>query len=93
MTPPLLSTGSKVALAASACVLSALATGYSSPICRDYYARLQELESERWLAQEHYSRLLLEESTLGSPHRVLGIADEQLGMEPPSIQRLRVVRP
>jgi len=49
------------------------------------------LESQRWAAQEDYSRLLLQESTLASPHRVLSIATEQLGMRVPGMGADRVV--
>jgi len=73
------------------CVASALGVVYSSHICREYYATLQSLESQRWAAQEDYSRLLLQESTLASPHRVLSIATEQLGMRVPGMGADRVV--
>ena len=67
------------------CLVSAIAVVYSSHSCRRFYGALQDLEIERWRAQAHYSRLLLEQSTLASPHRVLGIAKDQLGMRAPSI--------
>lgn len=76
---------------AVACVGSALGVVYSSHVCRTYYAALQTLESERWAAQEDYSRLLLQESTLASPHRILSIATEQLGMRVPGVGADRVV--
>lgn len=76
---------------AVACVGSALGVVYSSHACRTYYATLQTLESERWAAQEDYSRLLLQESTLASPHRIVSIATEQLGMRVPGVGADRVV--
>ncbi len=76
---------------ALACVGSALGVVYSSHVCRAYYAPLQTLESDRWAAQAAYSRLLLQESTLASPHRVLGIATERLGMRVPGVGADRVV--
>lgn len=74
-----------------ACVGSALGVVYSSHVCRTYYATLQTLEGERWAAQEDYSRLLLQESTLASPHRIVSIATEQLGMRVPDVGADRVV--
>ena len=73
------------------CLVSAIAVVYSSHSCRRFYGALQDLEIERWRAQAHYSRLLLEQSTLASPHRVLGIAKDELGMRAPSIGTIRVV--
>ena len=73
------------------CLVSAIAVVYSSHSCRRFYSALQDLEIERWRAQAHYSRLLLEQSTLASPHRVLVIAKDQLGMSTPSIGTIRVV--
>jgi len=73
------------------CLVSAIAVVYSSHCCRRFYGALQDLEIERWRAQAHYSRLLLEQSTLASPHRVLGIAKDELGMRAPSIDAIRVV--
>ncbi len=73
------------------CLVSAIAVVYSSHSCRRFYGALQDLEIERWRAQAHYSRLLLEQSTLASPHRVLGIAKDELGMRAPSIDAIRVV--
>ena len=61
--------------------------------CRTYYARLQALELQRWAAEEDYSRLLLEESTLASPHRVISVAQDVLTMQPPMPERIVVVSP
>ena len=73
------------------CLASALGVIYSSHVCRESYAALQDLEAERWASQEQYSRLLLEHSTLASPHRVLGLAEERLQMHVPNIASTRVV--
>lgn len=80
-----------VLLMALACLGSSLGVVYSSHVCRAYYASLQSLEAQRWALQEDYSRLLLEQSTLASPHRVLSIATEQLGMHLPGMGADRVV--
>lgn len=74
-------------------VLNALGVVYSSHVCRSFYADLQELESTKWLLQEDYSRLLLQNSTLASPHRVSVIAREDLKMRLPELDAARVVYP
>lgn len=80
-----------VTLLVLACLGTSLGVVYSSHMCREYYATLQTLEGQRWAAEEDYSRLLLEESTLASPHRVLSIATEQLNMRTPGVGTDRVV--
>ena len=72
-------------------VLSALGLIYSSHLCRQFYAELQELEASRWELQEDYSRLMLEHSTLASPHRVATIAHDSLAMRRPLLDPARVV--
>ena len=72
-------------------VVSALGLIYSSHLCRGFYAQLQDLEANRWALQEDYSRLLLEHSTLASPHRVARIASEDLDMEKPLLDPARVL--
>ena len=74
-----------------AVVLSALAVVRVSHECRSDYAQLQSLESVRWALQENYSRLVLEKSTLGSPHRIMQVASGDLAMAVPSIDRIQVV--
>lgn len=76
-----------------AVMLSALAVIYSSHACRQLYAQLQDLEAGQWHLQEDYSRLLLEQSTWASHHRVEKVATAELGMRPPSLERLMVVSP
>lgn len=74
-------------------LVSALSLVYSSHLCREYYASLQRLEASRWALQEDYSRLLLEQSTLASPHRIATIAQGELGMQNPELARARLVAP
>lgn len=76
---------------AIAIVCSALGLIYSSHLCREFYAELQDLETTRWTLQEDYSRLMLEQSTLASPHRVATIAREDLAMESPALDPARIV--
>ena len=83
----------RVPLLVLAVVLSALAVVRVSHECRRDYAALQTLESSRWALQENYSRLMLEESTLASPHRVLQVATGDLAMAVPPIERILVVTP
>ena len=59
---------------------SAFAVIHSTHSCRELYTRLQVLESRQWHLQEDYGRLLLEESTWASHHRVEKVAREDLSM-------------
>lgn len=61
--------------------------------CRQYYSRLQALEAEQWQMQEQWGRLLLEQSTWASHHRVERMARKQLGMRLPRADELEVVLP
>ena len=79
-------------LMALAIVASALGLIYSSHLCRELYAELQDLETSRWELEEDYSRLLLEQSTLASPHRVATTAHETLEMHEPELSPERVVQ-
>lgn len=74
-----------------ALVVSALALVFTTHLCRTHYAELQRIESRRWFLQEEYSRLMLERSTLASPHRVASIAREDLLMTVPELRSERVV--
>lgn len=82
-----------VGIAASAVLASALAVVASTHACRDLYARLQTLETERWGLEEEYSRLLLEQSTWASHHRVEQVATQDLAMQAPEPGRRQVVTP
>lgn len=81
-----------VMLLAGVVLVSALALVRSTHATRTHYAQLQQLELERWRLQEDYSRLLLEESTLASPHRVLEVSADSLNMAPPQLDVTQVVR-
>jgi cell division protein FtsL len=72
---------------------SAFGVIHSSHACRQLYAELQDLEATRWHLQEDYSRLLLEQSTWASHHRVETVAGKELAMQPPGLDRYRVVTP
>ena len=74
-------------------VASALSIIDTSHQCRQYYSRLQLLESEQWEMQEQWGRLLLEQSTWASHHRVERLARKQLGMRLPRADELEVVLP
>ena len=74
-----------------AVVASALGVVYSSHVVRELYSRQQLVEYGQWELQEDYSRLLLEQSTLASPHRIISIAQEDLAMTAPALSAERVV--
>ena len=82
---------SVIACLVVAVVASALGVVYSSHVVRELYSRQQQVEYGQWQLQEDYSRLLLEQSTLASPHRVISIAHEDLAMGPPALSAERVV--
>ncbi|MEM1155558.1 MAG: cell division protein FtsL [Pseudomonadota bacterium] len=73
-------------------LLSTFIVIHSTHACRAMYAQLQELESSQWYLQEHHSRLLLEHSTWASHYRVEQVATNELAMQPPSVEQLKVVR-
>lgn len=70
---------------------SSFSVVYATHECRQLYARLQDLEATRWFLDEEYSRLLLEQSTWASPHRVEQVAERDMAMAPPALERLRVL--
>jgi cell division protein FtsL len=74
-------------------LLSALAVVQSTHACRQLHARMQLLEAARWELEEEYGRLLLEQSTWASHHRVETVALDALGMVAPSVEELRVIAP
>jgi len=74
-------------------LLSCFAVIHSTHACRALYARLQVLESSQWYLQEDYGRLLLEQSTWASHHRVEKVARKDLGMRAPDLARYTVVAP
>jgi cell division protein FtsL len=70
---------------------STFAVIHSTHACRTLYAELQLLESAQWHLQEDYGRLLLEQSTWASHHRVEKVARSELGMASPDLTRYKVV--
>ncbi|NND67275.1 MAG: cell division protein FtsL [Halioglobus sp.] len=74
-------------------VLSAFLVIHSTHRCRALYAQLQGLEFSQWTLQEDYGRLLLEQSTFASHHRVEVAAQRELNMVTPELARIRVVTP
>lgn len=72
---------------------SAFAVIQSSHVCRTLYSRLQVLESTQWGLQEDYGRLVLEQSTWASHHRVETVARQELQMRPPQPGQFKVVKP
>jgi cell division protein FtsL len=73
-------------------LISAFAVIYSSHLCRTLYSSLQTLESSQWHLQEEYGRLMLEQSTWASHHRVESVARQDLQMRPPELEQLKVVQ-
>ena len=71
-------------------VVCAFGVIQSSHACRQLYAKLQVLESSRWYMEEDYGRLLLEQSTWASFHRVEQVAEQNLSMRPPTIADVKV---
>ena len=78
-------------LVASLLLLSCFAIIHSTHACRALYGRLQVLESTQWYLQENYGRLLLEQSTWASHHRVEKVARGDLGMRAPDLSSYTVV--
>ena len=74
-------------------VVAAFANIQSTHTCRALYAQLQDLESAQWYLHEDYGRLLLEQSTWASHHRVETVARSALGMQAPSLSQFKVVTP
>ena len=71
-------------------VVSAFGVIQTSHACRQLYAQLQILEAARWYMEEDLGRLLLEQSTWASHHRVEQVAVRELGMAPPAITSVKV---
>ena len=78
-------------LTAALLVGSAFGVIRSTHACRELYAELQSLEATRWHLQEDYSRLLLEQSTWASHHRVEKVARSDLQMVEPDLVTYKVV--
>jgi cell division protein FtsL len=76
----------------AALLLSAFSVVASTHACRGLYAQLQGLEAKRWYLEEEYSRLLLEQSTWASHHRIERVAGEELELRAPSLSATRQVK-
>ncbi|MFT4615731.1 MAG: cell division protein FtsL [Bacteroidia bacterium] len=72
-------------------LLSAFTVIHATHTCRAFYAELQKLEFHQWHLKEDYGRLLLEQSTWASHHRVENVARDELNMAPPQLTEFRVV--
>ena len=72
---------------------SAVAVVETSHHCRSLYAELQRMQSDQWAMQEHWGRLLLEQSTWAAHDRVESLARRQLDMHLPAAAELQVVTP
>ncbi|MEM1144269.1 MAG: cell division protein FtsL [Pseudomonadota bacterium] len=70
---------------------SAFAVITSTHQSRQSYAQLQVLEVERWYLEEEHSRLLLEQSTWASHHRIESDAAQSLSLMPPASSQVRVI--
>ncbi len=70
---------------------SSVAVVQTSHQCRQAWASLQQLQSERWRMQEQWSRLLLQESALATHHRVEQSVSNRLDMRIPGPGDTRVV--
>lgn len=81
-----------VVLPLVACV-TAFAIIASTHRARGIYAELQTLEGQRWYLEEEHSRLLLEQGTWSSHHRVASEAGEILGLDAPDHAHTRVLAP
>lgn len=79
------------ALVLALLLASAFAIIHSTHACRELHTRLQDLEASHWQLQEDYGRLLLEQSTWASHHRVEKVARGDLGMRAPDPTLLMVV--
>lgn len=74
-------------------LISAMAVIVSKHLDRTLHIRLQQLQKNRDNLHVEWSRLLLEQGTLGSDPRVEKIAREQLGMKMPASNQVQVMRP
>ena len=61
-------------------IVSAVSVIYAKHLNRNEFIQLQQLEKQRDLLNEEWGRLLLEESTWGSPSRVEQQARSRLDM-------------
>ena len=89
--------GARTAAIALVLAVLACATAFaiigSTHRARGLYAELQTLEGQRWYLEEEHSRLLLEQGTWSSHHRVATEAGELLGLDAPDHAHMRVLAP
>jgi cell division protein FtsL len=74
-------------------IVSAVATSYSVHLTRKAVGKLQALEQQRDHLYEEWSRLLLEQSTLGSFVEIENKAQKQLEMTVPQLDQVVTVSP
>lgn len=60
---------------------------------RQLFAELQKQQSQSWLLEEDWGRLLLEQSTWAAHHRVEKMASTELDMLVPEFNQIRLVQP
>ncbi|MEO0435809.1 MAG: cell division protein FtsL [Pseudomonadota bacterium] len=77
----------------SVVLLTAFSVIASTHESRQIYSRLQGLEADRWYLEEEHSRLLLEQSTWASHHRIESEAVNSLKLVVPASDQVRVVSP
>ena len=71
-------------------VVCALAVIQSQHRARTYFVELERLKKEARALDEQWGQLQLEQSTWANPARVDTLARTQLGLVPPSPDRIRV---
>jgi cell division protein FtsL len=74
-------------------IVSAVAVIYTKHLSRSEFVQLQQLEKNRDLLNEEWGRLLLEQSTWGSPSRVEQQARLRLNMIVPKADMTVVIKP
>jgi len=74
-------------------IVSAVAVIYSKHMSRNEFIQLQRSEKQRDLLNEEWGRLLLEQSTWGSPSRVEQEARLRLQMIVPRADMTVVIKP
>lgn len=71
-------------------VMCALAVIQAQHRSRTYFVELERLKKEARALEEQWGKLQLEQSTWANPARVDRLARTQLGLVPPSQERIRV---
>jgi len=74
-------------------LISALGVVYVKHQSRKLFVELQALQKNRDELNIEWGKLLLELSTLATPTRVERIARDELGMKPPSPEKIIIVIP